>query len=512
MNSISLKIPDYFHREYSNDINHKVEDSTVLKQCKRMTLIALPFISLYKPAGMAISLGMGSCRALSDAVNLYGVTQVGTQQEILDQLLQTAVSITSIVCTILIQPLGMFVTTGQDLTIEAFALVNHVQKGEYGQAIESVAKIVNNTLYLCMFVGGGVELSIASLAMQVLIGLYQSRKELLNENYPEAIGHLAMAMIRGNQMLGQVHTLQLKWEADANLEEQKIVNLKKMSSTIEELQKELAEEAVKLETLQQDTTARSDYNSELLEFQKIQLIELEKKLLDAQHLQKILVSYGNNTENLPAFHYAIKRGDKEAVELMLKYGVSVESIASGFDKSYHSISGITALHQAALSGQPEIVDLLLQNGADINARSFDIGPSLSLGVIHYAAKSGNAEVINRLVKGGVNIDMSSINDPYEANTALHIAAELGSFDVIAALVNGGADVNKGRVPRQYSSWLMDRHGSPLDKAVSTLKYSDNPKNLDLIKFLVENGAQRRYQRYDHMLCPIIKEYLESVGR
>ncbi len=516
MNSISVKIPEYFHREYANDVNIKAEDKSVLNQCKRIACVALPFISLYKPAGFALSLGMGSCRALSDTVNLYEVAQAGTQQEILDQLLQTAVSISAIACTILEHPLGMLVTTGQDLAVESFALVNHVQKGEYGEAIESAASIVNNALYLCMFVGGGLELSIASLATQMLIGLYQSRKELLNENYPEAIGHLAMAMIRGNQMLGQVHTLQLKWEANAKAEEQKIADLKKMGSTIEDLQKKLVDETAKLEDLQKNTSTELDKNTELLKLQKTQLIDLQQKLLDAQHLQDILVSYGNNPDNLPAFHYAIKKGDKESVELMLQHGVNIEACAH---RHLPDVQDLTALHQAALSGQAEIVDLLLQYGADVNAKSINFGGLQELAAIHYAAQSGNAATINCLISHGADINMNVHNIPSNQGcritTALHIASELGNYDAVVALINLGAIVNTGSVTGR------DPHQArtPLDLAAENLKYIDNPKNLDLVKFLVEHGATRNKSIYNTTnnqghgsMCVIISGYLMSKNR
>ncbi len=499
MNSISLKSPEYFHREYTNDVDSKLEDPIVLSQCKRVARIAMPFLSLYKPAGFALSLGMGSCRAISDISSLYQTVRSGNQTELLDQLLRTAVSIASVACTIIAHPLGMVITTIQDIAISSFALAHHIQKEEYQQALENAAIIVNNVLYLCMFVGGGIELSIASLATQMLLGLYNSRKEFLNKNYPEALGHLAMAMIRGKQMLGQVHALQLRWEKQAQIEAQQVADLKKMAATIEALQKQLAEETAKLEALQQTTSAEINDASELLEHQKTQLIDLQQKLLDTQRLQDILVSYGNNPEYIPAFHYAIKKGDKEAVELMIKHGADVNT------RGYREISATTI---AILESQADIVRLLLDNGSNANASIGYLGleglgnkPSL----IHLAASVGNVDIIQFLLERGANINENAYGDSLNKWTPLHVAAEKRNLEAVKFLIKSGADINAG-LKEAYAGFNGSR--LPLDAAIGNLQYDDkdNPDILDLVKFLIDNGAKALHQRCN---CPEIWNYVIS---
>jgi len=65
-------------------------------------------------------------------------------------------------------------------------------------------------LYLSLFLHGGLELAIASLAAQILLGLYNSRAEFMKGNYIEAVGHIGMALVRGNQLAGQAKMLQTK--------------------------------------------------------------------------------------------------------------------------------------------------------------------------------------------------------------------------------------------------------------------------------------------------------------
>lgn len=265
-----------------------------------------------------------------------------------------------------------------------------------------------------------------------------------------------------------------------------VADFRKMATKIAELQKQLEVVTAKLETLQQNTTVEINNNNNLLELQQAKLVELQQQLLECQRLQDILVSYGNNREGVSAFLYAIKVGDKGAVELLIKHGVDVKS-----DPSF--------IVCAASENQPEIVRLLIKNGADVNARQSKPVELSHYAAIHYAASKGNVEVIKCLIENGADINANLIIDkdnPHRTKTALHIAAELGYFEAVVALVNGGADVNNGRMPRQNESWsIYNKEGGPLDAAVYKLKCADNPRNLDLIKFLVEHGAERKFPVY-----------------
>jgi ankyrin repeat protein len=520
MDSLCLREPGYYHREYANDVEQKANESDSIHQCKRVALVALPFLSLYKPLGFTLSLGMGALRSVTSITNLYATfANGGSREEIANQFLQTTVSVVAIAGTLFAHPLGMVIATGHDIVLEVISFADHIQKGEYGTAIENTANILNNSLYLCMFISGGLELAIASLGMQVILGLYHSRKEFIKGNYLEASGHLAMALIRGNQLLGQVHTLQLKWEAQKKLEEQKEAEFKRMAATIEHLQKIVSEQTAKLEMLQQNTATELNSKTELLELQKTQLMDLEKKLSDVQHLQDILVSYGNNREGLPAFHYAIKIGDEKTVNLFLQHGASLDANASAW-----------ALHYAVMSNQVDVLRVLLDNGANMDAY-FDISNAdkhhlLPMHPIREAAKTGSAELIDFLIERGADVNESrnfygdSWTKKYTVcknlvETPLHIAAEAGNFDAIIALVNHGADINKGETPGRNMGAK-----TPLDLAVKKLTYTDNPRNLDLVKFLVEHGARRNfveYSQHNHMNgqvttvlpCSIIEGYLKS---
>jgi hypothetical protein len=206
----TISEPIYYHREYENDVADKANEPSWMQQSQRVATMALPFISLYKPLSLPISLGMSALRVFSNANQLLASIQQGNSRDIPCQLLQTTIAVVALAGTIFAHPEGMLITTGHDIIIETISLVGYLQRGEHKKALESCANIINNTLYLALFTHGGLELTIASLATQIMLGLYHSHGEVQKGNYLEASGHLLMAMVRGTQIAGQVQVLQIK--------------------------------------------------------------------------------------------------------------------------------------------------------------------------------------------------------------------------------------------------------------------------------------------------------------
>lgn len=189
---INTTNPIYYHREYTNDIGRSTDDPSLSNQCKRVALVALPFISLYKPAGFALSLGAGSLRLFSHTSLILHSSMANLPYH----LLHLTISSASVAATLLAHPLGMLLATGQDLLLNTSSVAQSLYHAQYTDAFTNSAHLLNNALYMSLLLSGGLKLAIASLSMQVLLGLYHSQQEFQKGHWLEGCGHLGMATIR----------------------------------------------------------------------------------------------------------------------------------------------------------------------------------------------------------------------------------------------------------------------------------------------------------------------------
>ncbi len=193
--------PFYYHREYRNDIPEAEQtvEKTWLQEAQRVGFIALPFISLYKPLSFPLSLALGGLRVLSCGSELLASIQRDDMDQIAYQLVQTSIAVIAVAGTVFAHPVGMLITTAQDIFVELKLLLTNLQEGAYDKAALNCANILNNSLYIALLLNGGLELAVASLAIQVVLGAYHSHQEFKKGNHLEGAAHLVMALIRGNQ-------------------------------------------------------------------------------------------------------------------------------------------------------------------------------------------------------------------------------------------------------------------------------------------------------------------------
>ena len=199
----------------------------------------------------------------------------------------------------------------------------------------------------------------------------------------------------------------------------------------------------------------------------------------ANEYQDLLLKYSDALQN------AVQAGDANATMLLL-------------DKE---ADPTPALFQAIRSKQYEAAKILINNGADVNSTT----PN-GVYLIAVASMVSSGEIVALLIENGAQVDRINNSNGFQYQTPLHWAAQKGNFGTVKALVNGGAKVdgNEGCF------------STPLEAASNNLKCSDNPENLELIKFLVNNGATRLKKVYNEgnrqNICPVINDYLKSVNR
>lgn len=340
--------PDYYHREYVNDIDEKPVEDTCGSLCQRVTLVALPFLSLYKPLSFPLSLAMGAMRTWTCMNQLIVSIQQGDLKDVCYQFIQTAIAVIALVGTIFAHPLGMLITTSHDLIIEVYHLLQNLHSGDYQKALENCANIVNNALYLALFLRGGLEIAIASLGVQIMLGLYHSMSEFRKGNHLEGFGHLLMGMIRGNQLAGQVKILQMKWKVESFMKhaDQEKNQISKTTTMID--------------------SSRNKTNNSVI------------RSLQSQELIKVTEKYQKYTFPLKYAHFnkfppgvkACLAGDKEAIMIFLRHGFDLNLVIPG-ETSYQTILyyGLPLWEDKyglEKVGKADMFAFLITNGADIN--------------------------------------------------------------------------------------------------------------------------------------------------
>jgi hypothetical protein len=206
----SLFTPDTYHRRYDLDIQEKQEDSDWLEYGKRISLIALPWISLYRPAGTAISLSMGTFRVITHLNAAWGLqqTEEGYWTRCGLEFLETSVAIVAVVGTIFVFKIGLYITTVFDLTqglgriLQVYFAEGKTEEEKQllrQQLIDELLQTLSSFLYLAFMISGALELMLLFSFIQGAGSLYQSRNEFAKGRYLEGISKAGMGCVRFGQ-------------------------------------------------------------------------------------------------------------------------------------------------------------------------------------------------------------------------------------------------------------------------------------------------------------------------
>ena len=136
------------------------------------------------------------------------------------------------------------------------------------------------------------------------------------------------------------------------------------------------------------------------------------------------------------FYYAVQRGRKKIVEIMLEHGADVHSTG---------VWDETCLHCAIRHNHVDIVKMLVKAGCDIQATD-DNGnlPIHSAGTSFY----NTSELIDYLLQIGNRREVNANN--FSGRTPIFASVVMGNFDACRAFLNHGANINAksndGRTP------------------------------------------------------------------
>jgi hypothetical protein len=219
--SFFLELPFYFHRDYENDIedNCPKENPSLLK---RVYIVALPILSTYYFNAFRYYQTVTSCFNYGRLVSILAFDKSSTFPL---WLIKMALATAAVAATAFSHPLGIVISTGHDLLINAKNILESYHVGNYQVLLENLAHVANNSIYLSMIFVSSLELVVISLSAQVLLTFYHGVKEIKNGNILEGIGHLIMTIIRVEQLRPQINKLQCKNQNYAQLHLQKIKDI-----------------------------------------------------------------------------------------------------------------------------------------------------------------------------------------------------------------------------------------------------------------------------------------------
>uniref|UniRef100_A0A0N5A9Z5 Delta-like protein n=1 Tax=Syphacia muris TaxID=451379 RepID=A0A0N5A9Z5_9BILA len=144
---------------------------------------------------------------------------------------------------------------------------------------------------------------------------------------------------------------------------------------------------------------------------------------------------------------AIKTAKFHIVDLLL---------ANGANSGLADNCGRTALHHAVALEMPEIVEALLKTAVDINAADCNNQTAL----IYSARFAFNSVIAKALLKAEADPTCvgNKLSPKYNGRTALHYAAQYNNLDVIKTLVENGADINAQDQKEQTPLFLAAMEG------------------------------------------------------
>jgi ankyrin repeat protein len=137
----------------------------------------------------------------------------------------------------------------------------------------------------------------------------------------------------------------------------------------------------------------------------------------------ILTSFIAVAAARPAIIEAVRKGDKEALRLLIQKGANVNEAEA---------DGATALHWASYRDDLQSIDALIKAGAKVNAAN-----ELGATPLWTAAQNGSESTVKRLLDAGANPNLALLS----GETPLMVAARTGSPTVAELLISKGANIN-----------------------------------------------------------------------
>ena len=281
----------------------------------------------------------------------------------------------------------------------------------------------------------------------------------------------------------------------------------------------------------------------------------------APNLTRLFPNMLNKIPFITPLHRAVYKGDMQEVKRLLN-GCPIRKLPNEYTpiviaacKGHIDIVKLLiskdimgfdlALRKASSYGYVDIVKLLVESyqgtGVNINCKYKE-----GLSPLHFASRSGHTDIVTLLLTLGAQVDL--INRDKE--TPLHLACEYGYIDIVKLLLDYGANIDQpnecGWTPLHYATehnhiniveWLIDKGAMkdlensdgwlpshfaytrninmvkllinplhinyPTNEGATPLILAIEDKNMDIVKFLIKQGANINYKKDNGSTCLMI---------
>ncbi|NBU62642.1 MAG: ankyrin repeat domain-containing protein [Chlamydiae bacterium] len=185
---------------------------------------------------------------------------------------------------------------------------------------------------------------------------------------------------------------------------------------------------------------------------------------DQAKLLDIMIKYGNNSDGIPALLYAAKKGDQEAVKLLLAHGADIHT---------KDAFGASILKYALLSKDKDLVKFVLDEGADVNARpKREFEPVLSdydhLASMDacYVIGTDDPELFDLLLERGWKYDYITFRTGGEEDL-LNLCVLENSSILLRYLIQNGYSVNSDGI---WQSLYTDGRVKSMEQRLDNFNY------------------------------------------
>lgn len=359
--------PAYYHRDYEQDLPKAGEDDSY---AKRITLTALPFIALYRPAGWILSLSMDSLRGIVSFSETATALHQADAITMMRSVLKTGLAVAALAATILMHPVGLLVTTGSDLFTYSFQSGTALYHGDYSSFLEHAGNLANSGVYFAMLTTNSLALIILSLSIQLGVEGYKTLKELKNEHYIELTGHLLMACLRASQVNSHLQAIPYQQNLQRTAESSNST-VKETNGPAETFVKQVEASIVKgdLKTFTElqnsaswKTLSQKDLGNLTDKLMVKRFSQSDQDLVGLAMLDAIVFQHPNSDQSISRLKHLIYRSCQFENISLFKFLMNKSSIIENLtDKHMLKFLSILSYSNTGGKGNVEILKLLMQH-------------------------------------------------------------------------------------------------------------------------------------------------------